>query len=51
MPYLQRQSVDPTLLVEIEKHFLLQLILSIIDGDRIVMAIEAMYQRLDRRLG
>ncbi len=42
----QRETIRPLLLVQIEKHFLLEFVLPVIDADRVVMTI----QRVDKGL-
>ena len=46
----KRQRVVPRLLVEVEKHFLLEVVRAICNRNRIVVPIEAVNKRLDRRL-
>ena len=44
------ETVKPGLLVEVHQHSLFQLILSVVDGDGVVVAIQSVDQRLDGRL-
>ena len=46
----ERQSIDPGLFVQVHQHALLQFVLAVIDGNGIIMAVEAMDERLNRRL-
>jgi hypothetical protein len=47
---LQRQPLCPVALVQVHQHALLQLRLPIIDGDRIIMSVQAVDESLNGRL-
>mmetsp|Transcript_13927 Transcript_13927/g.34321 ORF Transcript_13927/g.34321 Transcript_13927/m.34321 type:complete len:229 (+) Transcript_13927:118-804(+) len=44
---LQHQARRPRLLAQVEQHALLQLVLPVVDGDGVVVAVEAVDERLD----
>jgi hypothetical protein len=46
----ESETVHPGLLVEVHQHPLFQLVLAVVDGDGVVVAVEAVDQSLDRRL-
>ena len=46
----QGESVNPRLLVEVHQHPLLQLVLAIVDGDGVVVPVEAVDKGLNGRL-
>ena len=46
----QGESINPGLLVKVHKHPLLQLVLAVVDGDGVVVTVEAVDQRMDGRL-
>ena len=49
-PVLELEALGPVLLVQVEEHALLELRLAIRDRDRVVVAVQAVDQGLDRRL-
>ena len=44
------ESIKPGLLVEVHQYPLFQLVLAVVDGDGIVVPVQAVDQRLDGRL-
>ena len=46
----QGESVDPRLLVEVHQHPLLQLVLAVVDGNGVVVPVEAVDKGLNGRL-
>ena len=44
------ESIKPGLLVEVHQHPLFQLVLAVVDGDGVVVPVQAVDQRLDGRL-
>lgn len=43
------ETVHPCFLMQVQQHLLLQLVLAIINTDTVIMPIQSMYQRLNRR--
>lgn len=46
---LQSQAIDPAFLVQVEQHLLLELVLSVVDRDRVVVTVKAVNKRLNKR--
>mmetsp|Transcript_16222 Transcript_16222/g.26568 ORF Transcript_16222/g.26568 Transcript_16222/m.26568 type:complete len:280 (-) Transcript_16222:40-879(-) len=44
---VEDETISPVLLVQVEKHLLLELVLAVTDADRVVIAVETMDQGLD----
>jgi len=44
---LQVETFHPRCFVQVQQHLLLQLVLAVIDGDGVVMSVQAVDQRLD----
>lgn len=47
--YLEFQGIVPFVFVEIQEHLIFELVLSVVDNNRVVVSIQAMHQSRDRR--